>query len=90
MPQRKNAIKAHKQNQARRLHNLDIKTDIRKTVKEFTAVAKTDAKKAATLLANVYKKFDKAAKRNIMSKNTASRRKARYAKLVNAASKEKA
>lgn len=75
-------MKELKKSKARKLHNLDIKSDLKHTVKEYTELLKTDAKKAADLLATVYKKFDKAAKRNIMKKNTASRRKARFAKLL--------
>ena len=47
----------------------------------ITSVA-VDEKKAKELLPLVYKKIDKAAKRNIMHKKTAARRKARFAKLL--------
>ena len=82
MPQRHTAVKDLKKNKARRLHNLDIKSDLRHTVKEYVELTKTDAGKAAAMLATVYKKLDKAAKRNIMHKKTAARRKARFAKLL--------
>lgn len=84
MPQRKCSVKALKQNQKRRVHNIEIKTDLRKTIKNFVAIVKTDAKQAETLLAGVYKKIDKASKRNIMHKKTANRRKAMFAKLLTA------
>ncbi len=82
MPQRRNALKDLRKNHSRHLHNLQIKTDLKKTVKKFTAAAagkKTDLK---DLLKEVYKKFDKAAKRNVIHKKTAARRKARFAKLL--------
>ncbi|NLE64665.1 MAG: 30S ribosomal protein S20 [Elusimicrobia bacterium] len=82
MPQRKNAVKELKKSHARRLHNLDIKTDLKKTVKAFTAALAKDSTQAAEALKLVYKKFDKAVKRNIISKNTASRRKATFTKLL--------
>jgi small subunit ribosomal protein S20 len=82
VPQRKTAVKDLKKNRARQMQNLDIKSELRKTIKEFVAAAATDVNKAKDLLPTVYKKIDKAAKRNIMVKNTASRRKARYAKLL--------
>ncbi len=82
MPQRHCSVKDARQNQARRLHNLDIKSDLRRTVKDFVALVKTDAKKASEMLGVVYKKVDKAAKRNLMSKNTASRRKSYFARLL--------
>ena len=82
MPQRRTAIKDLRKNRTRHLHNLQIKTDLKKTVKKFlaaTADKQTDAKE---LLKEVYKKFDKAAKRNVVHKRTAARRKARFAKLL--------
>ena len=82
MPQRKCSVKSLKQSQKRHLHNLDIKSDLKHTVKDFVDLAKTDAKKASEMLATVYKKLDKAAKRNIMDKKTAARRKSHFAKLL--------
>ena len=80
MPQRGTAIKALRINRKRHMRNLDIKTDIKKAVKKFQAM--TDKKEAANLLQVLYKKFDKAAKRNVLHKNTAARRKSRFAKLL--------
>ena len=83
MPQRYSGVKELRKNAKRRLHNLDIKTDLRKTIKKYVASVQTDNKtEAQSNLKAVYKKLDKAAKRNILHKNTASRRKARYAKLL--------
>jgi len=84
VPQRKTSVKDLKKSRARQMHNLDVKSDLRKTIKAFVAATAADAKEAAKLLPGVYKKIDKAAKRNIMHKKTASRRKARYAKLLTA------
>ena len=64
------------------MHNLDIKTDLKKTLKQFTQTVATKKDGAAELLKNVYKKIDKAAKRNVIHKRTAARRKAKFAKLV--------
>ncbi|NTV30211.1 MAG: 30S ribosomal protein S20 [Candidatus Omnitrophica bacterium] len=82
MPQRHCAVKELRKSKQHRLHNLDIKSDLKNTVKEYVALTKTDAKKAAELLATAYKKIDKAAKRNILHKKTASRRKSSLAKLL--------
>ena len=84
MPQRKTSVQDLKKSRARRLHNLVIKTDLRKTIKSFVEALEKDQKEAAKLLPTLYKKLDKASKRNILPKNTASRRKARYAKLLTA------
>ena len=83
MPQRKTAIKDLRKNYKRQMHNLDLKTDLRKTIKTFLMLIKeknkTEAQKSLTIL---YKKLDKAAKRNILHQNTASRRKSRFSKLL--------
>lgn len=51
-------------------------TDATKTVKKLIA---TDTKEAAKSLSEAYKAIDKAAKRGIIKKNTASRKKSRLA-----------
>lgn len=84
MPQRKTSVQALKKSRERQMRNLDIKSDLRKTLKAFTAAAASNPAEAQKLLATVYKKLDKAAKRHILPKNTASRRKARFAKLLTA------
>ena len=83
LPQRKCAIKELRKNHARRLHNLDIKTDIKKTIKRFlSSVTSKNTGEAENTLKLIYKKMDKAAKRNIISKNTAARRKSRFSRLL--------
>ena len=82
MPQRRTAIKDLRKNQTRHMHNLDIRTDLKKTIKEFLKAASNKTPKSAEALKKVYKKLDKAAKRHIIHKKTAARRKARFAKLV--------
>lgn len=82
MPQRHCAVKDLRKSRKHRLHNLDIKTELKNTVKKFLALVKTDAAKAAEMLPQAYQKIDKAAKRNIIHKKTASRRKAGLAKLL--------
>ena len=83
MPQRKCAVKALRQNHARHMHNLDMKTELKKTIKQFLTTVESKNKTEAKANLNVlYKKLDKATKRNILAKNTASRRKSRFAKLL--------
>jgi small subunit ribosomal protein S20 len=82
MPQRRTAIKDLRKNNTRHDRNLDIKSDLRRTLKSFVSSVnekKTDSK---DLLKTLYKKFDKAAKRKILHPRTAARRKSRYAKLA--------
>ena len=81
MPQRRSGIKELRKNRTNQMHNLDIKTDIKKTVKKYNAsIESKNAAEAKENLKTVYKKIDKAAKRNIISKNTAARRKSKFSK----------
>ncbi len=90
MPQRRTAIKDLRRSHTRHMRNLDIKSDLKKTVKRF--ISATSAKggsasggkatDAPELLKALYKKMDKAAKRKVMHKKTAARRKSRFAKLL--------
>ncbi len=82
MPQRRTGIKDLRKNQTRHMHNLDIRTELKKTIKQFEKAVTSKDATSADLLKNVYKKLDKAAKRNIIHKKTAARRKARFAKLL--------
>ena len=65
------------------MHNLDLKSELKRTIKSFLdSVAAKKKDDAQSQLKNVYKKLDKAAKRNILNKNTASRRKSRFSRLL--------
>ena len=87
MPQRRTAIKDLRKSHTKHLHNLQIKTDLKKTIKKFTAAAADKKADVKELLKEIYKKFDKAAKRNVMHKKTAARRKSRFARSIASASK---
>lgn len=81
LPQRKSGIKELRKNRTRRMRNLDAKTDLKKTIKKYLASIKDKNKSdAKTNLNLVFKKLDKAAKRNILQKNTVSRRKALFSR----------
>ena len=83
MPQRRSAIKEIRKIHKRRLHNLDIKTDLKRSTKTYlAAINDKKADEAKDLLKTLFKKLDKAAKRNIMHQNTAARRKSRYSKMI--------
>lgn len=83
MPQRYSGVKELRKNRKQHMHNLDIKTDLKKTVKTYVkSVEDKKGDEATSNLKLVYKKLDKAAKRGILQKNTAGRRKSRYAKLL--------
>ena len=80
MPQRRTAIKDLRKSHTKHLHNLQIQTDLKKTVKKFTTAAAEKKADATELLKEIYKKFDKASKRNVMHKKTAARRKSKFAR----------
>ena len=83
MPHRRNAIKALRKNKKRLFHNLDIKTDIRKTMKKFQGfIANKNKAEAQATLQLLFKKLDKAAKDNLLHKNTSARRKSHFSRLV--------
>ncbi len=83
MPQRRNAIKALRQNHQRHMANQDFQTDLKKTVKQFKKlIAAKNKEEAKKTLGAVHKKIDKAAKRNLLHKNTAARRKSVFSRLL--------
>lgn|SRR3989338_1591864 len=76
MPQLQNAKKALRQNISRQAHNRGYKNRIKKLYRQISNLVNEGKKKEATeLLPAYYKIIDKAAKKNILSKNTASRKK---------------
>lgn len=80
MPTTKSAIKAARQNIRRRSTNLKALDAIRKAIKRVRKASNlADGQKA---LAGAFAALDKAAKKNIIHKNNASRKKSRLAAMV--------
>ena len=78
MPHRRTSLKALRQDRKRRLRNLKIKRDIKKVMKKYRlALSAKNIAEAKTLLSQISSKLDKAAKKGIIKKNTASRRQSR-------------
>ncbi|BFT95056.1 MAG: 30S ribosomal protein S20 [Minisyncoccus archaeiphilus] len=70
-----------RQNIKRRARNVQKKKDIKALTKEFESLLiEKKVEESKALLSKVYKIFDKAAKTGLIKSNTASRRKALYAK----------
>ncbi len=76
----KSAKKAHRQSLRRKVGNDARRSALRAALKGVRTAAKGDQK----ALAAAYKAIDKAAKRGLMTKNTAARRKAKIAKALKA------
>lgn len=78
MPITKSAKKAQRQTIARTEKNRVVKKEMRDVVRQFERFIETGKKdEALKLLSSAYKKLDKAAKKGVISKNTASRKKSR-------------
>ena len=83
MPQRKAGTKALRTSHRKHMHNLDVRTGVRKAIKDFlSSIEAKNKEKAKETLRLICKKLDKAAKSNIFKKNTVSRRKSRFSKLL--------
>jgi small subunit ribosomal protein S20 len=83
MPIIKSAIKRVRQSEKRRQRNLTAQRNYKVLVKEFDAlIAGGKTAEAQKLFPQVQKALDLAAKKNIMHKNTAARKKSRLAKMM--------
>jgi len=83
MPITKSAKKALRQSHKRRLFNLGRLKKMRGLIKQSRKLIKQGQKdNALKILPETYKAIDKAAKRGIIKKNTASRKKSRLCKAI--------
>ncbi len=83
MPITKSAKKALRQNLKRRARNIQKKEKIKSLIKEVKRlVSQKKIEEAKKLLPQVYKVLDKAAKKALIKKNTAARKKSRITKLI--------
>lgn len=80
MPIIKSAKKAARQAEKRTAHNVGIKKDIKAALKAFKANPSKET------LAKAQSEYDKAVKKDLMKKNTASRRKAKLHAILKTAS----
>ena len=79
----KSAKKAHRASLKKKAFNDARKKNMREALKGARGAQKGDVK----AIAAAYKAIDKAAKRGLMTKNTAARRKAKVAKLLSTKTK---
>ncbi len=83
MPNTKSAIKAARQNIKRRAFNVAILEKIKSSVKKVKkAGVSGKAEDAKLALSEAFAALDKAAKKNVIHKNNAARRKSRLAKML--------
>jgi small subunit ribosomal protein S20 len=79
------AQKRHKQSEERRLRNKTVKSSVRTSAKRVSLAAqKKDTQGAERELQEMIKQIDTAARKGIIKKNAAARKKSRMQRLVNA------
>jgi len=79
------AVKRHKQSEVRRIKNKAVKSSVRTSAKKYVAsVQAKETAEAGTLLRDLVKELDTAARKGIITRNAASRKKSRMQKLYNA------
>jgi small subunit ribosomal protein S20 len=84
MPRRRTSLKRNRADKKKHLRNLKIKTRLKKTIKNFQALA--NAKKASdakNMLQDLFSQLDKAAKKRVIHPASCDRRKSRLAKWIN-------
>jgi small subunit ribosomal protein S20 len=80
----KSAEKRNRQGEKRRLQNKSEKTAIRSSAKKVIVAAQSKDKVAAeTALKDMVKRIDTAARKGIVKKNAAARKKSRMQRLIN-------
>ena len=90
MPVIKSAKKALRQNTRRRVRNLRKKRALKSLFKNIDfLVSQKKIEEAKKLVPQAFKLLDKAAKTNLIKKNTASRKKSRIVKMLNKTTKAK-
>ena len=78
MPRRKSSLKKGRADKKKRLQNIRVKQELRKTLKKFQAlVSAKSIDEAKKLLRKVYSLLDKAAKKKVIHPNLANRKKSR-------------
>jgi small subunit ribosomal protein S20 len=89
MANTKQAKKRAVQNDRDRTRNRAVKTRVRNVVRVLRATAEAEPAKTAALLPSTASELDRAARKGVIHKRTASRLKSRIAKTVNKAAKAK-
>lgn len=82
MPITKSAKKALRSSKRKHAFNEFRKDNMKKAVKSAKKLVGGEAKMTAAALAKAYQAIDKAAKRGVIKKNTAARKKSRLTKVL--------
>ena len=82
MPITQSAKKAIRGSLRKKGFNDRSKRKMKEIIKKIEKLSKTDKKEAGKILSSAFQTIDKAAKRGIIKKNNASRKKSRLSRLV--------
>ncbi len=82
MPITRSAKKALRGSGTKRVYNDRRRRTMRKSIKELQTLALSKGADTETKLREAFKAIDKAAKRGVIKKNTAARKKSQLSKLV--------
>ncbi len=82
MPVTKSAKKAAKQAQVKTERNKPVKSKMKTMIKKVMTLKKDDAEAAKKTLPEAYKAIDMAAKKNLIHKKNAARKKSQLAKAI--------
>lgn len=83
MPITKSAVKAIRGSLRKKAFNDRRKKVMKEVIKKIEKTVKKDKTEASKMLSQAYQAIDKAAKRGIIKKNNASRKKSRLARITN-------
>ena len=87
MPITQSAKKAIRGSLRKKASNDQRKRTMKEVIKKIEKFAKTEKAEAGKLLSSAFQAIDKAAKKGVIKKNTAARKKSRLAKSVKKATK---
>lgn len=73
----------------RRVQNNSVKSEIKTYIRNFKDALTTDVEKAAEIYKTLASKLDSAARENVIHQNSANRKKAHFAKLLDNAKSAK-
>lgn len=83
MPIKQSAKKALRQTKKRRVINLSRQKEAKDLIKKIEKLASTKKDEAKKLIPQAFQAIDKAAKRGVIKKNNAARKKSRLMKMLN-------
>jgi len=82
MPITKSAKKAVRESLRKKAYNDQWKRKMKEVIKKINKLAKTEKKEAEKLLSSAFQTIDKAAKRGVIKKNNAARKKSCLSRLI--------